>query len=135
MNIYPPPISNTFALPQQSIPMTSQYSYLVTWNASSPSHGHEFHLRPCYKYTYTSNNHAYTINRTNRHKSTKHIQGLFSYQKLLLYNKHDITWIMHRRTTYKDHLGGRLTLLHNNYAFFGNVLKYPLQPIYHHYSG
>jgi len=58
-------------------------------------------------------------------KSTKYIQNQFHEYKLIFNNTHALTRCMQQRMSYTPGRGGSLTLIHNKYAFPGNVTKIP----------
>ena len=58
-------------------------------------------------------------------KSTKYIQNLFPQYKLIFYYTNALTRCPHQRIPYTHGRGGLLTLIHNKYAFPGNITKIP----------
>ena len=111
--------------PQKPIPLTSQESYIITWNASALNTA-----MPCLQDLITNSQKPpsiITIQETKHSatKSTKYIQNLFPQYKLFFNNTHNITWITRQKMTYKDYRGGLLLLIHNKHAFPGNLTKIP----------
>ena len=58
-------------------------------------------------------------------KSTQYIQKLFPKYKLIFNKTHALTRCIHQRMPYTPSRGGLFTLIHNKYAFPGNITKIP----------
>ena len=59
-------------------------------------------------------------------KSTNYIQNLFPQYKFIFNNTHVLTRCIHQCMPYTSGRVGLLTLIHNRYAFPGNITKIPI---------
>ena len=120
----PPPIQNPSSS-NRPIPLTSQETYAITWNASSLNTA-----MPCLQDLITNPQKPPSIitiqeTKLSATKFTKHIQRLFPHYKLFFNNTHNITRITRQRMTYRGYRGGLLLLVHKKHAFPGNLSKIP----------
>ena len=122
---HPPPLLN---IPTQTTRINTNTNYetnLITWNASSLNTTLP-NLQSLI--THTQTNTAIIIiqgTKLTTTKSTKYIQNLFPQYKLIFNNTHTLTRCIHQRMPYTPGRGGLLTLIHNKYAFPGNITKIP----------
>ena len=122
---HPPSTPNTpTPLPRTNLDMNHETN-IITWNASSlnttlPNLQNLINNTP-------TNTAIINIQETKltATKSTKYIQNLFPEYKLIFNNTHTFTRCIQQRMPYKPSRGGLLTLIHNKYAFPGNVNKIP----------
>ena len=120
-----PPPSQSLPSPTSPLPLTSQESYAITWNASSLNTA-----MPCLQDLITNPHRPPSIiaiqeTKLSATKSTNYIQRLFPHYKLFFNNTHNITRVTRQRMTYRGYRGGLLLLIHNTHAFPGNLSKIP----------
>ena len=122
---HPPPLLNTPTPITRINNNTNHVTNIITWNASSLNTTLP-NLQSLISCTQT-NTTIITIQETKltATKSTKYIQNLFPQYKLIFNNKHALTRCIHQRMPYTPGRGGLLTLIHNKYAFPGNITKIP----------
>ena len=128
MNEYshPPPLPDIPTPTPRTITNTNQKTNIITWNASS--------LNTTLPNLQSLVNHSLrnttivNIQETNltATKSTKYIQNLFPEYKLIFNNTHALTRCIQQKMPYTPGRGGLFTLIHNKYAFPGNVAKIPM---------
>ena len=122
---HPPPLLN---IPTQATKIntnTNHETHIITWNASSLNTTLP-NLQSLITYMQT-NTTIIIIQETKlaATKSTNYIQNLFPRYKLIFNNTHALTRCIHQRMPYTPGRGGLLTLIHNKYAFLGNITKIP----------
>jgi hypothetical protein len=104
---------------------TEHKTNIITWNASSFNTS----LPNLQNLINNSLNNTAIIHiqetKLTANKSTKYIQNLFPEFKLLFNNTHALTRCIQQRMPYTPGKGGLLTLIHNKYAFPGNITKLP----------
>jgi hypothetical protein len=122
---HPPPLPN-IPTPMPSIITNTNYkTNIITWNASS--------LNTTLPNLQSLINHSLRnttiINipetKLTATKSMKYIQNIFPEYKLIFNNTHALTRCIQQRIPYTPGRGGLLTLIHNKYAFPGNITKIP----------
>ena len=120
---HPPPLPAT---PTPTIRIntdTEHETNIITWNASSLNTS----LPNLQNLVNNSLNNTAIIHiqetKLTANKSTKYIQNLFPEFKLIFNNTHALTRCIQQRMPYTPGRGGLLTLIHNKYAFLGNVTK------------
>ena len=120
----PPPTQN---LPPSTLPLplTSQESYAIIWNASSLNT-----TMSCLQDLITNSQRPSSIitiqeTKLSATKSTNYIQRLFPQYKLFFNNTHNITRVTRQRMIYRGYRGGLLLLIHKTHAFPGNLAKIP----------
>ena len=122
---HPPPLPNYPTQTTRINTNTNHETSIITWNASSLNTALP-NLQNLITYTQL-NTTIITIQETKltATKSTKYIQHLFPQYKLIFNNTHALTRCIHQRMPYTPGRGGLLTLIHNKYAFRGNITKIP----------
>ena len=122
---YPTPLpTHHLPPPTGPLPLTSQETHAITWNASSLNTAmpclHDLipKIRPQLSPYIQETNLSAT-------KTTKYIQRLFPRYKHFFNNTHNITRVTRQRMTYKGYRGGVLLLIHKKHAFPGNLAKIP----------
>ena len=123
--LHPPPLPNIPPLPPRTIMNTDLETNIITWNASSLNTALP-NLQSLINHT-SRNTAIIHIQETKltATKSTKYIQNLFPEYKLIFNNTHALTRCIQQKMPYTPGRGGLLTLIHNKYAFPGNVTKIP----------
>lgn len=121
-----PPLIQNPSPPNVPIPLTSQESYALTWNASSLNTA-----MPCLQDLITNPLKPLSIitiqeTKLAATKSTNHIQRLFPHYKLFFNNTHNIIRITRQKMTYRGYRGGLLLLIHKKHAFPYNLSKIPI---------
>ena len=116
----PSPIPST-------ITNTNYETNIITWNASSLNTALP-NLQSLINYS-LRNTTIINIQETKltTTKSTKYIHNLFPEYKLIFNNTHALTRCIQQRMPYTPGRGGLLTLIHNKYAFPGNITRFPHQ--------
>ena len=121
----PPPLPNIPTTTPSIISHTNHETNMITWNASSLNTT----LPNLQSLTNHSLRNTTIINiqetKLTTTKSTKYIQNIFPEYKLIFNNTHALTRCIQQRMSYTLGRGGLLTLIHNKYAFPGNVTKIP----------
>ena len=122
---HPPPLPNIPTQTTRTNINTNQETNIITWNASSLNTALP-NLQNLISHI-QMNTAIITIQETKltATKSTKYIQNLFPQYKPIFNNTHAFTRCIHQRMPYTPGRGGLLTLIHNKYAFPGNITKIP----------
>jgi hypothetical protein len=122
---HPLPLPNIPTPAPRTSTNTNHETNIITWNASS----HNTTLQNLQNLINDSLKNITIINiqknKLTATKSTKYIQNQFHEYKLIFNNTHALTRCMQQRMSYTPGRGGSLTLIHNKYAFPGNVTKIP----------
>ena len=119
---HPPPIPQ---IPPPPIPNETQNinsnTQIISWNASSLNTAQP-NLQDLMRHTNLA---IIVIQETKliATKSTKYIQNLFPYYKLIFNNTHALNRCIQQRIPYTPVRGGLLTLINQKYAFPGNITK------------
>ena len=122
---HPPPLPNIPTPTPRTNTNTDHETNIITWNASSLNTtlpNLQSLINHCMGNTTIINIQETKLTAT---KSTKYIQNLFPDYKLIFNNTHALTRCIQQRMPYSPGRGGLLTLIHNKYAFPGNVIKIP----------
>ena len=122
---HPPPLPNIPTPTPRTITNTNHETNIITWNASSLNTSLP-NLQSLINHSLT-NTSIINIQETKltATKSIKYIQNLFHEYKLIFNNTHALTRCIQQRMSYTPGRDGLLTLIHNKYAFPGNVTKIP----------
>ena len=122
---YPPSLPTIPTPTLRTTTNTNHETNIITWNASSLNTS----LPSLQSLTNNSLGNTAIINiqetKLTATKSTKYIQNLFPEYKLIFNNTHALTRCVQQRMPYTPGRGGLLTLIHNKYAFPGNITKIP----------
>ena len=122
---HPPPLPTIPTPTLRTTTNTNHETNIITWNASSLNTS----LPSLQSLTNNSLGNTAIINiqetKLTATKSTKYIQNLFPEYKLIFNNTHALTRCVQQRMPYTPGRGGLLTLIHNKYAFPGNITKIP----------
>jgi hypothetical protein len=123
---HPNPIHNHPPINPHNIPYTNQPTKIITWNCGTLNTTLPGIQSLTNKPTPPS---IIAIQETKltESKSTKYLQRLFSQYKMIFNNTNTSTQIRRiHGQPYTNPRGGLLTLIHQNYAFPGNITKTPL---------
>ena len=122
---HPPPLPNTPTPTLRTTIHTEYETNIITWNASSLNTALP-NLQSLINHS-LRNTTIINIQKTKltATKSTKYIQNIFLEYKLIFNNTHALTRCIQQRMPYTPGRGGLLTLIHNKYAFPGNITKIP----------
>ena len=122
---HPPPLLNISTPTPSTITDTNHETNIITWNASSLNTALpnlQSLINQSFRNTAIIHIQETKLTAT---KSTKYIQNLFPEYKLIFNNTHALTRCIQQRMPYTPGRGGLLTLIHNKYAFPGNITKIP----------
>ena len=122
---HPPPLPNIPIHTPSTITSTNHETNIITWNAASLNTALP-NLQSLINHS-LGNTTIINIQETKltATKSTKYIQNLFPEYKLIFNNTHALTRCIQQRMPYTPGRGGLFTLIHNKYAFPGNINKIP----------